>query len=110
MALANTRTIVPQHEIDDINKRVYETFYNGVYRCGFAIKQQVYEQALAAMFDTRDWLEIRLGKNRYLLGEAITGADWRLFPTPFRFDAIYYSLFKCSLHHIYDAFGTSLPF
>ena len=80
-----------------INKRVYETFNNGVYRCGFATKQQVYEQAVAELFDTLDWLETRLGKNRYLLGETITEADWRLFPTLFRFDAIYYSLFKCNL-------------
>jgi glutathionyl-hydroquinone reductase len=89
-------------EIDAINKRVYETFNNGVYRCGFATKQQVYEQAVAELFDTLDWLGTRLGKNRYLLGETITEADWRLFPTLFRFDAIYYSLFKCNLHHIYE--------
>jgi glutathionyl-hydroquinone reductase len=89
-------------EIDGINKRVYETLNNGVYRCGLATKQQVYEQSVAELFDTLDWLETRLGKNRYLLGETITEADWRLFPTLFRFDAIYYSLFKCNLHHIYE--------
>jgi glutathionyl-hydroquinone reductase len=89
-------------EIDAINKRVYETFNNGVYRCGFATKQQVYEQAVAELFDTLDWLEARLGKNSYLLGGTITEADWRLFPTLFRFDAIYYSLFKCNLGHIYE--------
>jgi hypothetical protein len=54
------------------------------------------------LFDTLDWLETRLSKNRYLLGETITEADWRLFPTLFRFDAIYYSLFKCNLSHIYE--------
>ena len=90
-------------EIDAINKRVYEALNNGVYRCGFATKQQVYEQAVAELFDTLYWLETRLGKNRYLLGETMTDADWRLFPTLFRFDAIYYSLFKCNYCDISEA-------
>jgi putative glutathione S-transferase len=89
-------------EIDAINKRVYETLNNGVYRCGLATNQQTYEQAVTELFGTLDWLEAQLSKKRYLLDETITEADWRLFPTLFRFDAIYYSLFKCNLSHVYE--------
>jgi glutathionyl-hydroquinone reductase len=67
-------------EIDTINKRVYESFNNGVYRCGFATKQQVYEQAVAELFDTLDWLEARFGTNRYLLGGTITAQSVVLDP------------------------------
>ncbi len=89
-------------EIDAVNKRIYETLNNGVYRCGFATKQEVYELTVTELFETLDWLETRLGKSRYLLGDVITEADWRLFPTLFRFDAVYYGLFKCNLRHVYE--------
>ena len=89
-------------DIDSINKRIYETLNNGVYRCGFATNQPIYEQTVTELFDTLDWIETRLGKKRYLLGETITEADWRIFPTLFRFDAIYYTLFKCNLSHVYE--------
>ena len=89
-------------EIDTINTRIYETLNNGVYRCGFATKQEVYEQTVTQLFETLDWLETVLEKRRYLAGEMVTEADWRLFPTLFRFDAIYYSLFKCNFRHVYE--------
>jgi len=89
-------------EIDAVNARVYETLNNGVYRCGLATAQAIYEQDVTELFATLDWLEARLAKSRYLVGETITEADWRLFPTLFRFDAVYYGLFKCNLRHIYE--------
>ena len=89
-------------EIDAVNERIYETLNNGVYRCGLATKQEVYELTVTQLFETLDWLEARLGKSRYLLGDVITEADWRLFPTLFRFDVVYYSLFKCNLRHVYE--------
>ena len=89
-------------EIDAVNARVYETLNNGVYRCGLATGQAIYEQVVTEMFATLDWLEARLAKSRYLVGETVTEADWRLFPTLFRFDAVYYALFKCNLRHIYE--------
>jgi len=89
-------------EIDAVNVRVYETVNNGVYRCGFATTQAAYEQAVGELFASLDWLEARLAKNSYLMGERITEADWRLFPTLMRFDAVYYGLFKCNLRHIYE--------
>jgi glutathionyl-hydroquinone reductase len=89
-------------EIDAVNARVYETLNNGVYRCGLATGQAIYEQVVTEMFATLDWLEARLAKSRYLVGETITEADWRLFPTLLRFDAVYYALFKCNLRHIYE--------
>jgi putative glutathione S-transferase len=89
-------------EIDAVNERVYETVNNGVYRCGFAQTQGAYEAAFVPLFDTLDALEERLAASRYLLGEQITEADWRLFPTLVRFDAVYYSHFKCNLRRIVD--------
>ena len=89
-------------EIDAVNARVYETLNNGVYRCGLATGQAIYEQVVSELFATLDWLEARLAKSRYLVGETVTEADWRLFPTLFRFDAVYYALFKCNLRHIYE--------
>jgi putative glutathione S-transferase len=88
--------------IEAINTRVYETVNNGVYRCGFAKEQPIYEAAVTELFETLGWLEDRLSTNRYLLGDRITEADWRLFPTLFRFDAVYYGLFKCNLRHVYE--------
>jgi len=82
-------------EIDDINKLVYENVNNGVYRAGFATTQVAYEDAYNRLFDTLDELEARLSRQRYLVGKQLTEADWRLFPTLVRFDAVYYSHFKC---------------
>jgi putative glutathione S-transferase len=89
-------------EIDAINERVYETLNNGVYRCGFAGSQAAYEAAFRPLFETLDWLEELLGSRRYLLGEQLTEADWRLFPTLVRFDAVYYGHFKCNLRRLVD--------
>lgn len=82
--------------IDALNARIYETVNNGVYRCGFATRQQAYDEAFDALFDTLDWLEQRLATRRYLTGERLTEADWRLFPTLVRFDMAYYGNFKCN--------------
>ena len=89
-------------EIDEVNQRVYDTVNNGVYKCGFATTQEAYEDALVALFDTLDWLEERLSKQRYLVGAQITEADWRLFTTLVRFDAVYVGHFKTNLRTIAD--------
>lgn len=89
-------------EIEEINARVYETVNNGVYRAGFATNQAAYESAVGALFASLDWIEERLTKRRYLLGDVVTEADWRLFPTLVRFDAVYYGHFKCNLRHVYE--------
>lgn len=89
-------------EIDRINERVYATVNNGVYRCGFARSQQAYEASYDALFATLDELDARLGRQRYLVGNRITEADWRLFPTLARFDVAYFSLFKCNRQRIAD--------
>lgn len=91
-----------REEIDEINNRVYETVNNGVYLCGFATRQQAYEEAVIPLFETLDWLEQRLQNQRYLTGDAITEADWRLFTTLVRFDSVYYSHFKCNIRRITD--------
>ena len=89
-------------EIDSVNERVYETVNNGVYKCGFAQTQAAYEEAFDALFATLDELEVRLDSNRYVTGSQLTEADWRLFPTLVRFDAVYYTHFKCNLRRIED--------
>jgi glutathionyl-hydroquinone reductase len=89
-------------EIDTINERVYRQLNNGVYRAGFATAQGPYEEAYDDVFDCLDWLETRLATRRYLVGDGITLADWRLFPTLVRFDAVYYSHFKCNRRRIVD--------
>jgi putative glutathione S-transferase len=89
-------------EIDAVNKRVFETVNNGVYRCGFASTQEAYEEAFLDLFGTLDWLEERLSRQRYLAGNQITEADWRLFTTLVRFDAVYVGHFKCNLRRIAD--------
>ena len=89
-------------EIDAINKRIYHTLNNGVYRCGFATTQAAYEEAIFPLFKTLDWLEERLSYKRYLLGDQITEADWRLFTTLVRFDAVYLGHFKCNIRRIVD--------
>lgn len=89
-------------EIDAVNARVYETVNNGVYRAGFATSQEPYEQAYTELFESLDWLEARLEENRYLVGNRLTEADWRLFTTLIRFDAVYFSHFKCNRQRISD--------
>ena len=89
-------------EIDALNARIYPTVNNGVYRCGFARSQQAYDEAVAALFESLDGLEARLGERRYLCGEKATEADWRLFTTLVRFDPVYVGLFKCNVRRIAD--------
>jgi putative glutathione S-transferase len=89
-------------EIDAVNARVYDGVNNGVYKAGFATRQDAYEAAVRALFETLDWLEERLGRGRYLMGDRLTEADIRLFTTLIRFDAVYYSHFKCNLRHVYE--------
>jgi putative glutathione S-transferase len=88
--------------IDEINERVYRDVNNGVYRAGFATTQAAYEEAYDALFDTLDWLDELLATRRYLLGDQITEADWRLFVTLVRFDAVYALHFKCNKQRIED--------
>jgi glutathionyl-hydroquinone reductase len=89
-------------EIDAVNALVYPNVNNGVYRAGFATAQDVYEAAFNDVFSTLDVLEARLGEQRYLVGDHITEADWRLFTTLVRFDAVYHGHFKCNLRRIAD--------
>ena len=89
-------------EIDSINQPVYDYVNNGVYRCGFATTQEAYEKAFDMLFDTLDQLEQRLSAQRYLVGNRMTEADWRLFPTLLRFDPVYVGHFKCNLRRIAD--------
>jgi putative glutathione S-transferase len=89
-------------EIDAINKRVYDTVNNGVYKAGFATKQAVYEKAANQLFASLDWIEHSLGQSAYLAGDRVTEADWRLFTTLVRFDAVYFGHFKCNIRQIAD--------
>ena len=89
-------------EIDALNARVYATVNNGVYRAGFATTQEAYEEAFRALFETLDFLEAHLKDQRFLFGERLTEADWRLFTTLIRFDAVYFGHFKCNLREIRD--------
>jgi putative glutathione S-transferase len=89
-------------EIDRINDVVYPNVNNGVYRAGFATTQDAYEEAFRNLFDTLDEMEETLGKQRYVAGTQITEADWRLFVTLIRFDAVYYGHFKCNWRHIWE--------
>lgn len=89
-------------EIDAINAEVYDRVNNGVYKAGFATGQQPYEEAYVALFETLDKLDRRLADRRYLLGTQVTEADWRLFTTLVRFDAVYYGHFKCNRNRICD--------
>ncbi len=87
-------------EIDEINEYVYQYVNNGVYRCGFATTQIAYEEAFSDLFKALDELDRRLSSQRYLVGSQITEADWRLFTTLVRFDAVYYGHFKANLRRI----------
>ncbi len=89
-------------DIDAINTRVYNDINNRVYKVGFATTQTAYEYNFDQLFAALDELDERLSKQRYLVGSQITEADWRLFPTLIRFDAVYYGLFKCNLRRIVD--------
>lgn len=89
-------------DIDAWNELVYANVNNGVYRCGFARSQTHYDAAFDALFATLERLEDRLGTSRYLAGEHLTEADWRLFVTLVRFDTAYHGAFKCNLHRIED--------
>lgn len=88
--------------IDALNQRIYPAINNGVYRAGFATTQAAYEEAFSELFAELDALETRLGERRYLTGEYLTEADWRLFTSLIRFDAVYYGHFKCNLRRIED--------
>jgi len=89
-------------EIDTMNSEIYDRINNGVYKAGFATTQEAYEQAVYPLFEALDALEVRLGMHRYLMGNQITEADWRLFTTLIRFDAVYHGHFKCNLKRIVD--------
>lgn len=88
--------------IEPVNARIYDGFNNGVYRAGFATTQAAYDEAVAQVFDTLDWLEARLGTRRYLMGARLTEADWRLATTLFRFDPVYHGHFKCNRRRLVD--------
>ncbi len=91
-----------REEIDSVNKTVYSAVNNGVYKAGFATSQEAYEDAFAALFDTLDMLEVKLSKQRYLVGNTLSEADWRLFTTLVRFDPVYVGHFKCNKRRIAD--------
>lgn len=88
--------------IEAVNERVYDTVNNGVYKAGFATTQDAYEAGVYPLFETLDWLEARLSDNRYLMGDRLTEADWRLFPTLVRFDSVYHLHFKCNRKRVVD--------
>lgn len=94
------------HELRDqiapINDRIYDTLNNGVYKAGFATTQSAYDDAIGPLFDTLDWIEDLLSRQRYLAGDRITEADWRLFTTLVRFDKVYHLHFKCNRKRIID--------
>ena len=101
----NTEDFWPEEmrdAIEEVNSRVYSTVNNGVYKSGFATTQDAYDEAVHALFDSLDWLEDRLSANRYLMGDRITEADWRLFTTLIRFDPVYHLHFKCNRQRITD--------
>ena len=83
-------------EIDALNGTIYDTVNNGVYKAGFATSQPAYDEAIVPLFDSMDWLEGILAANRYLTGDRLTEADWRLFTTMVRFDPVYHTHFKCN--------------
>ena len=101
----NTNDYWPEEmrdEIEEVNERIYDTLNNGVYKSGFATTQEAYDAAVRPLFDTLDWLEERLSSKRYLIGDRLTEADWRLFTTLIRFDPVYHLHFKCNLKRLID--------
>ena len=88
--------------LEPVNDRIYNTLNNGVYKSGFASTQAAYDAAVVPLFETLDWLEERLMTRRYLMGDRLTEADWRLFTTLVRFDAVYHGHFKCNRARIVD--------
>lgn len=88
--------------IETVNTRVYDSVNNGVYKAGFATTQAAYDKAAASLFDSLDWIEDLLGRHRYLTGDRITEADWRLFTTIVRFDPVYHTHFKCNRKRVLD--------
>src|SRR5690606_8076769 len=91
-----------REKIDALNERVYDLVNNGVYKAGFATSDEAYQQAFWPLFGMLDELDERLGEQRYLLGDTLTEADWRLFTTLLRFDPVYHGHFKCNLRRIAD--------
>jgi len=89
-------------DIAPVNDRIYDTLNNGVYKSGFATTQDAYDAAVVPLFETLDWLEDRLASNRYLMGDRMTEADWRLWTTLVRFDVVYHGHFKCNRARIVD--------
>ena len=101
----NTQDYWPKdlrEQIETVNERIYKTVNNGVYRAGFATSQAAYDRAVVDLFDSLDWLEDHLSTRRYLMGDRLTEADWRLFTTLIRFDAVYHGHFKCNRQRISD--------
>lgn len=96
-----------REEINTLNEKVYDRVNNGVYKAGFATTAEAYEQAFWPLFEMLDELDSRLADNRYLLGDTLTEADWRLFTTLIRFDAVYHGHFKCNLRRIEDYLNLS---
>ncbi len=89
-------------EIDALNRRIYDTVNNGVYKAGFATTQPAYEEAVRPLFESLDWLEGHLSGRRFLCGDRQTEADWRLFTTLLRFDLVYFGHFKCNIRRLVD--------
>ena len=91
-----------RQSIDALNSHIYATVNNGVYRAGFATTQAAYDAAVHPLFETLDWLDHQLARRRFLCGDVITEADWRLFTTLVRFDAVYVGHFKCNIRRLVD--------
>ena len=89
-------------DIDAVNEFVYSAINNGVYKCGFATTQEAYDEAVKALFAALDQIDLRLSGSRYLVGETLTEADWRIFPTLLRFDPVYVGHFKCNIRRLAD--------
>ncbi len=89
-------------QIEPINDRIYNSVNNGVYKAGFATTQEAYDTAVYPLFDSLDWIEGILAETRYLAGDRLTEADWRLFTTLIRFDKVYHLHFKCNRRRIVD--------
>ncbi|MCU0906817.1 MAG: glutathione S-transferase family protein [Rhodobacteraceae bacterium] len=101
----NTQDFWPtplRDRIEAVNTRIYDGLNNGVYRAGFATTQPAYDEAVARVFDAMDWLDDLLSRQRFVAGDRVTEADWRLFPTLLRFDAVYHGHFKCNRARLVD--------